>query len=313
MKLIIQIPCYNEEQTLPLVIQDLPTSIPGVAKIETQIIDDGSHDNTIEVAQKLGVNHIIKFKHNQGLAKAFKAGVENALKQGADILVNTDGDNQYKGQDITKLVQPLVKKHADMVVGARPIQDHPEFSNFKKQLQKFGSWVVRKISQTEIIDTTSGFRAYNKEAMLRMNLYSEFSYTLETLIQAGLSNLRVDSVNIRVNPKTRESRLFKNIFHYLYKSTGTILKIGILYRATLFLGVSAFITFSLAIILTLRFIYRITFMPTSSAGTFWPSVILAGILLLISILLYITGIIASLIASNRKLNEEVLYRLKKQN
>ncbi len=211
MKLIIQIPCYNEEQTLPETFRDLPKSIAGVDLIEVQIIDDGSKDKTIEVAKQLGVHHIVKVKGNRGLANAFKLGVENAIQQGADILVNTDGDNQYRGDQIALLVRPIIEGRAEVVIGSRPIVDHPEFSFIKKKLQLLGSWFLRKVSGLNVRDATSGFRAYSRKALLQTNVYTQFSYTLETLIQAGFNKFAVESVDIQINSKTRPSRLFKNI------------------------------------------------------------------------------------------------------
>ena len=207
MKLIIQIPCFNEEQTLPETIGDLPKEIEGVDTIEYQVINDGSTDNTVEVAKSLNVHHVISFPHNRGLALAFRAGVDHALEQGADILVNTDADNQYCGQDIEKLVRPILEGKSEIAIGCRPIKDHPEFSWVKRTLQRFGTWVVNKASGMDVLDATSGFRAYSRSELLHLNLYSSFSYTLETIIQAGYRGSRISSIPINVNQKTRESRL----------------------------------------------------------------------------------------------------------
>ncbi len=234
MKLIIQIPCFNEEATLPLTLADLPKSIQGIKIIEVQVVDDGSTDQTSEVAKRCGVHHIVKLGGNRGLATAFKTGVENALRMGADIIVNTDADNQYCGKDISKLVEPILAGRADIVIGERPISDHPEFSPVKKLLQKIGSWVVRGVSRTTVPDTTSGFRAYSAEAAMRMSIFTRFSYCLETLIQAGYSGLKVETIPIRINPKTRESRLFKGIGQYVLRSSLTIIRVFIVYRASLF-------------------------------------------------------------------------------
>lgn len=312
MKLIIQIPCYNEEKTLPLVFKDLPKKIKGIRKIETQIIDDGSTDKTYQVAKRLKVDHIIRFKQNKGLAAAFKAGVDHALVNGADILVNTDGDNQYRGQDISKLVKPILKGKADIVIGCRPIDNHPEFSWAKKKLQKFGSWVLRKLSRTDVEDASSGFRAYNKEAMLRINVFSSFSYCMETLIQAGLDNLKTTSIKIRVNPKIRESRLFKTPIDYLWQSGKTIINIFLLYRSSQFFSLISLLFLLFSLILVVRYLI-LTMIKGASAGSFWPSIILAGILLMASSFVYLTGVLASLIAANRKLSEEILFRLRKVN
>lgn len=310
VKLIIQIPCYNEEKTLPLTLADLPQDIEGIDVIELQIIDDGSTDRTVEVAKKAGVHHIVSFKKNRGLAAVFKAGVDNALANKADILVNTDGDNQYRGKDIAKLVQPIIKGEADMVVGCRPIEEHPEFSFLKKKLQMIGSWVLRKVSNTTVRDAASGFRAYDKNAMLSLNIYSRFSYCMETLIQAGLSNLKIASVDIDVNPKTRESRLFKNIFQYVWKQAKTMAGIFILYRANWFFNFVAMFFFMASLLLIGRYVILTVFFGAPAAA-FWPTVIFAAILFAIAFQVFLTGLVASLISSVRKLSEDTNYRIKK--
>ena len=218
MKLVIQIPCFNEEQTLPQTIHDLPQSIPGIDQIEILVVDDGSTDRTVEVARLCGAHHVLSLDTNRGLGRAFAMGLEKAMSLHADIVVNTDGDNQYVGADIAKLVEPILRHQADMVVGCRPIADHPEFSLLKKLLQSLGSWTLRSLSKTSVRDAASGFRAFSREACGRLVIYSRFSYCMETLIQAGNSHLRVDSVDIRVNPITRKSRLFKSLPEYLWKS-----------------------------------------------------------------------------------------------
>ncbi len=310
MKLIIQIPCFNEEETLSQVIADLPKVISGIDTIETQIIDDGSTDKTTTVAKSLGIDHIINFKKNKGLAAAFKAGVNNAILLGADYLVNTDGDNQYQGKDIAKIVEAAISENADLVVGCRPIKNHPEFSFIKKQLQYFGSWILRKVSNTNINDAASGFRVYSRDSMLRLNIYSDFSYCMETLIQLGLENMKIVGVNIGVNPKTRESRLFKNISQYLWRQVKTIIGIFLLYRTNILFSSSSVITFLISLVLTLRYLFLVLY-SNAPASDFWPTIILAGVLLILSVFLYITGIFASLQAANRKLSEEILYRLRK--
>lgn len=234
MKLVIQIPCFNEEQTLPEVISALPRTIPGIDSIEYMVIDDGSTDRTAEVAKSLGVHHIISLGTNRGLAQAFYQGLNYALDHEADILVNTDGDNQYCGADISKLVEPILQKKADMVIGSRPISQHPEFGTIKKLLQKMGSAVLRFISRTSVPDAPSGFRAFSKETCQRVFVYSRFSYCMETLIQAGTNGLRVTSVDIRINPKTRDSRLFKSIPEYVWKTGKTMLSMFLLYRPMMF-------------------------------------------------------------------------------
>lgn len=292
-----------------MVLRDLPRSIPGIDTIEVQVVDDGSTDRTVAVARELGVTHIIGFKKNRGLAAAFRAGSENALSNQADILVNTDGDNQYSGHDIAKLVQPIIMGKADIVIGCRPIDDHPEFSRVKKILQKLGSWVLRKVSKTTVRDATSGFRAYSRNSLLHLNIYSDFTYCLETLIQAGLSNMVIDSVDIAVNPKTRKSRLFRNIPQYIFRSVKTIAAIFIVYRANVIFGLSALLTLLASCAMAARYIFLTTF-EGAPAATFWPTLILAGILLVIAFQLYLAGLLASLQAANRKLNEEVVYRLR---
>jgi glycosyltransferase involved in cell wall biosynthesis len=310
MKLVIQIPCYNEEDTLRETLADLPTQLEGIDCIEIQVVDDGSTDRTVEVAKQWGVQHIVGFKQNRGLAAAFKAGIDNAILNNADILVNTDADNQYCGQDIAKLVRPIVQGHADMVIGCRPIDSHPEFSYVKKQLQKTGSWVLRRVSKTKVRDAASGFRAYSKDALFHINVYSDFSYCLETLIQAGYSNLKIDTVEINVNPKTRESRLFRNAFQYVWKQTKTMINIFLLYRANVFFNIVAFMFFLLSVALGVRYLVLVLFL-NAPAGNFWPTVILAGVALAIAFQLLLTGILASLISSVRKLSEDTNYRIKK--
>jgi glycosyltransferase involved in cell wall biosynthesis len=310
MKLIIQIPCYNEEETLPATIRDLPKEIDGIDTIELQVIDDGSTDNTALVAEGLNVDHIIRFKQNKGLAAAFEAGQRNALKEGAHILVNTDADNQYVGGDIVKLVKPILGGSADIVIGCRPIEDHEEFSFLKKKLQRAGSWVLRKASRTTVRDAASGFRAYSREALTHLNIFSEFSYTMETLIGAGYHNLKIESVDIGVNAKTRESRLFRNLPHYLWKSGTTIINIFLLYRSSPFFSLISASLVLVSLLLAARFLYLVLGVGADSQQ-FWPSVILAGVLLLAGFFVYLTGILSWLIASNRKLSEDILYRTKR--
>ncbi|MCK4627748.1 MAG: glycosyltransferase family 2 protein, partial [Sedimentisphaerales bacterium] len=230
MKLIIQIPCYNEEKTLPEVIRDLPRDLTGVDRIEYLVIDDGSSDNTVEVARQLGVHHVLSLGSNQGLATAFLAGIRRCLELGADIIVNTDGDNQYKGECIKELVGPILQGKADVVVGARPISDIDHFSWLKKKLQQLGSRVVRQFSGTDIPDTTSGFRAYTAEAAMKLHVFNRYTYTLETIIQAGHMNVRIGHVQIKVNPKTRESRLISSIPRYVWRSSSIILRSYITYK-----------------------------------------------------------------------------------
>ncbi len=311
MKLVIQIPCYNEEKTLPQTIVDLPKNIEGIDEIEYLVIDDGSTDHTAQVAEELGVHHIIRLGTHRGLATAFKKGIESALERGADIVVNTDGDNQYRGEDISLLVSPILKGKADMVVGSRPIVDHPEFSPVKKTLQRLGSIILRQLSKTRVRDAGSGFRAFSRETCLRFFIHSQFSYCLETLIQAGNSSIRVTSADIRVNPKTRESRLFQNVFQYVWKSGTTMLSMFVLYRpGRFFLAIaSPFILFSL--ILGVRFIYWIYLSNVVDPGrTYLPSLILMSVCMIIGVVLLALGIIGELLKAQRKISEENLYHMR---
>ena len=308
MKLIIQIPCLNEEKTLPQTFEQLPGEIPGIDKIEVLIIDDGSNDGTVGVAKEIGVDHIVKFSSRQGLANAFRAGINKSLQLGADIIVNTDADNQYKGEDIVKLVRPLLEGKADMVIGERDIESIKHFSFIKKKLQRLGSFIVRLVSNTDIRDATSGFRSYNREAAMKLNVMSDFSYTLETIIQASKKNITVASVLIKTNPKLRESRLFSNMAEYLVASILTLSKILIVYRPlAVFLWIGGFIGFW-GVVLCVRFLYF--YFAMGGVGHV-QSLILAAIFLIISFQVVILGLLASLIGANRFFIEDILYRVKK--
>ena len=308
MKLVIQIPCYNEEEYLPLTLKDLPKKIEGIDKIEVLIIDDGSSDATAEVARKNGVHHIVRFKAHRGLAAAFSAGLEACLLLGADIIVNTDADNQYNGSDIPKIVAPILRGEADMVIGDRQTQAISHFSRTKKILQKWGSRLVKILSKTKIPDATSGFRALSREAALKMNILSSFSYTLETLIQAGKMRFAVKSVPIRINRQTRKSRLFNNMFTFLKNSGSTILRTYAMHEPLkLFLTLAA-LFFIGGFVLGVR--YLIFFFFGSPRGHI-QSLILSAILLIISFLLLVIAILSDLIASNRKLIEETLFRIRR--
>ncbi|RJP60317.1 MAG: glycosyltransferase [Candidatus Auribacter fodinae] len=308
MKLIIQIPCYNEEQTLPQVIADLPKSIQGIDSIELLVIDDGSMDNTSATASQLGVDHIIRFKTNQGLARVFKAGIDACVKLGADIIVNTDADNQYCAADIPKLVEPIVKKEADMVIGTRPIDTIKEFSWMKKKLQKLGSAVIRFISNTNVPDATSGFRAFSREAALRINIFSTYTYTLESIIQAGENRLKMAYVPVKVNIQTRQSRLLKSIPHYLANSITTIVRIAITYRPLKYFFWIGSVTLSGGLALAVRFLI-FYFMGEGSGHI--QSLILSSILFSLGFQLIMFGLLADVVASNRKLGEDIQYRIKK--
>lgn len=307
MKLIIQIPCLNEEKTLPNVISDLPKRIENIDEIEYLVIDDGSTDNTIKVARELGVHHVLDLGSNRGLAYAFAAGLKFCLKNGADIVVNTDGDNQYNGADIALLVKPILERRADIVVGNRPIINHAEFSPIKKLLQLFGSWTLRLVSNTKVKDAPSGFRAFSKEACYRLNIYSRFSYTMETLIQAGNSNLRVDSVNIRVNPKTRESRLFKNMLEHVRKSAITIFNLYLLYRPGRFLFIIGSFFNLIAFLIGARFVYLVYIVSNPNSNrTYLPSLILLAIFAFFGTISYFMGILGELMKATRKLSEDII-------
>lgn len=311
MYLIIQIPCYNEETTLPQVVSDLPYSLPGITRLETMIIDDGSTDDTVAVARSLGISHIIRHSHNRGLAEAFQTGLEECLKLGADIIVNTDGDHQYPGGQIARLIEPILRGEADIVIGDRQTDSIGHFSLLKKALQKWGSWVVRLASGTQVPDATSGFRAYSREAALRMSILTRYTYTLETIIQAGKKGLRIASVPVTVNDPLRESRLVKSNWSYVKHSAATILRLYALYEPF-----RTFIILSLPFVLVGiyllgRFLY-IYFTGGSGIGRYIQSVVIGGTSLTIGLLLVILGIIADLIATNRLLIEEMLYRTKRQ-
>lgn len=308
MKLIIQIPCYNEEATLGLTISELPRKIPGVDTVEWLIINDGSLDRTVEVAKEHRVDHIINFDHNQGLAKAFMAGIEASLKAGADIIVNTDADNQYCTEDIAKLIKPILLGQAEVVIGARPIRKIKHFSPTKKFLQKLGSWVVCLASNTDIPDAPSGFRAYSRNAAMQLNVFNEYTYTLETIIQTGQKGMAIASVPIRTNGYLRPSRLVKSIPSYIQRSILTIFRIFITYRPLRFFTILGSVPFSLGFLLCVRWLV-LFFGDTSRSRA--PSLILAAILILIGFQLWMFGLVADLMAVNRKLLEDVQLRLRR--
>lgn len=308
MKLIIQIPCYNEEETLPVALADLPRQIDGVDEIEYLIINDGSSDKTVEVAKEHGVHHVVSFPKNKGLAKGFMAGVDACLRLGADIIVNTDADNQYNGADIAKLVEPIVKGEAELVIGDRQTNGISHFSWFKKRLQNLGSWVVRQVSDTTVPDATSGFRALSREAALQMNVVSAFTYTLETIIQAGKKNLAVSHVPVRTNEKLRESRLFRGNWNYIKRSVATMVRIYTMYEPLKMFTTIGAILFSAGLVIGLRFLY---FYFTQGGAGHIQSLILTAVLLLLGFQIFVLGFIADIIGSNRQLIENALYRLKK--
>lgn len=308
MKLIIQIPCYNEAKTLEIALNALPKKIAGIDTIEYLIINDGSNDNTVEVAQNWGVNYVVNFKINKGLAQGFMAGLDACLRNGADIIVNTDADNQYCGDDIEKLIRPILEGKTDIVIGARPIDQTEHFSPLKKKLQHLGSWVVRKASKSDIPDAPSGFRAYSRDAALRLNVTNEYTYTLETIVQAGREKIAMTSVPIRTNAELRPSRLFHSMFDYVKKSMLTIIRAFMMYKPLRFFCVLGSVSFLLGIALGVRYI--IFLLMDLSTGHI-QSLILAAILIIIGVQAIMIGLSADLIAANRKLLEDILYRIRK--
>ena len=308
MKLIIQIPCYNEAETLEIALNDLPKQIEGIEEIEYLIINDGSKDNTVEVARNWGVHHVVNFKRNKGLAKGFMAGLDACLSNGADIIVNTDADNQYCGEDIAKLIQPILDGKADIVVGERPIDDIEHFSPIKKKLQHFGSWVVRKASKTDIPDAPSGFRAYSREAAMRINVVNDYTYTLETIVQAGRNRMAITSVPIRTNPELRESRLFHSMWGYVKKSMLTILRAFMWYNPLYCFSVVAFIPSVIGLGIGMRFLF---FFFTGRGNGHVQSLILACTLLILGFITFVIGLLADVIAANRKILEDTQYQIRK--
>lgn len=306
-KLIIQIPCFNEAESLPVTLQQLPRELEGVDQIEWLIIDDGSTDDTIQVAKQHGVDHVVRLIAHQGLATGFMAGIHACIDLGADIIVNTDADNQYHAGDIPRLIQPILNGKAEFVVGERPISEIKHFSPLKKLFQKWGSWFVRVVSNTNVPDAPSGFRAFSREAAMRMHVFSNYTYTIETIIQAGLRGMAVTSVPIRTNGFLRKSRLISNVPAYLYRSLSTIIRIFMTYRPLVFFVVPGSTAFLLGTLLGLRFLYFFFVTQTSSGHI--QSLILTAVLLILGGLLIIFGLIADLISSNRKLIEDVEYRL----
>jgi glycosyltransferase involved in cell wall biosynthesis len=308
VKLIIQIPCLNEADTLPATLADLPRKAPGFDTVEWLVIDDGSTDETTEVARSHGVDHILRFNANKGLAVAFQAGMDACLKLGADVIVNTDADNQYRGEDVLRLVAPIMARNADMVIGDRQVKQHPEFSHTKRILQRLGSWVVRRASGTEVPDATSGFRAYTRDAALRLNVVSGFSYTLETLIQAGKSDIAVTSVPIRTNPTTRESRLFKSTFQFVKRSIGTIVQISTMYGPLPAFLWPALLFAIGGVGLVGRFLWEY-FTSTGPTGHV-QSLVLGASLLIVAFMLVMLGVIGDLLRANRVLTERTLHRVR---
>ena len=308
MKLIIQIPCYNEAETLEIALNDLPKHIDGIDEIEYLIINDGSKDNTVEVAKRWGVNYVVNFKKNKGLARGFMAGLDACLRNGADIIVNTDADNQYCADDIETIVRPIIEGKSDIVIGARPIDATEHFSPIKKKLQHFGSWVVRKASNTDIPDAPSGFRAYSREAAMQLNVVNDYTYTLETIVQAGRNMIPMTSVDIRTNAELRPSRLFNSMMGYVKKSMVTIVRAYVMYRPLKFFALLGVFFLVLGLIPGIR--YLAYFVSGMSAGHI-QSLICGCTLILIGVNCFTIGFLADTTAANRKIMEDMQKRIRK--
>ena len=308
MKLIIQIPCYNEAETLEIALNDLPKHIDGIDEIEYLIINDGSTDKTVEVAVNWGVHYVVNFTRNKGLAKGFMAGLSACLEHGADIIVNTDADNQYCGEDIEKLVRPILDGKADIVIGERPIDQTAHFSPLKKKLQHLGSWVVRKASKTDIPDAPSGFRAYSRDAALRMNVINDYTYTLETIVQAGRNKMAITSVPIRTNAELRPSRLFSSMFGYIKRSMMTIVRAFLMYKPMKFFVTVGSILGIIGVGIGVRFLI---FLVNGQGSGHIQSLILASMMIILGVMTGIVGLQADIIAANRKLLEDIQYHVRK--
>ena len=308
MKLIVQIPCLNEEESIAQTIKEIPRQISGIDQVEILVLDDGSSDRTAEIARNSGAEHIIRFSKTKGLGPAFISGIETALKLGADIIVNTDGDNQYRGEDIPKLIKPILEGTAEIVIGDRRIVTVKEFSLLKKMLHRLGNLVVRQISGLAIFDATSGFRAFSKEAALRLNLKTKFSHTLETIVFAAKKQIPLMSIQVKTNPPSRPSRLSPNMWSFIKESVASIIRIYLIYepfKTFLSLGAILFLT---GFVLGVRFLY---FLFTEQSSGHIQSLVLAAILIILGFLLAAIGLLADLIAGNRRLSEDQLLRIKK--
>ena len=308
MKLIIQIPCLNEAKTLTIALDALPKHIEGIDEIEYLIINDGSQDDTVKVAKEWGVNYVVNFPCNKGLARGFMAGIDACIRNGADIIVNTDADNQYCGEDIEKLVRPILDGRAEIVIGERPIDDIDDFSPLKKKLQHLGSYVVRLASATDIPDAPSGFRAFSKDAAMHLNVVNQYTYTLETIVQAGRNRMAITSVPVRTNPELRKSRLFHSMGSYIKKSMLTIIRAFLMYRPLTFFSVCGLIPFTIGLVYVIRFL--IFFARGNGAGH-TQSLVFATMLIIIGFMTFILGLQADIIAANRKILEDVQYRVRR--
>ena len=305
---MIQIPCFNEAGTLVIALNDLPRQIDGIDTIEYLIINDGSTDDTVKVARDWGVHHVVNFKRNKGLAKGFMAGIDECLRQGADIIVNTDADNQYCGADVETIVRPILEGRADIVIGERPIDATEHFSLLKKKLQHLGSWVVRKASNTDIPDAPSGFRAYSREAALRLNIVNEYTYTLEQIVQAGRNKMAIMSVPVRTNEELRPSRLFGSMFGYVKKSMITIMRAYLMYKPLRFFAAVGSIPLMAGIVTGLRYLF---FFFHGIGDGHVQSLLLSVTLILLGAMITIVGLQADVIAANRKMLEDIRYEVKK--
>jgi len=308
MKLIIQIPCLDEEETLPVTLRDLPREVPGFEVVEWLIVDDGSTDRTIDVAREHGVDHIVRLTNNKGLASGFQAGLDASLKLGADVIVNTDADNQYYGGDVAKLVGPIVAGRADMVVGDREVMTIEHFSPAKKALQRLGSWVVRQASSTDVPDTTSGFRAYNREAALAIQVVSKFTYTLETIIQAGKMTVAVDHVPVRTNPKTRESRLFPSMWSYIRRNAVSIFRIYSMYEPLRVFMTAALLVALAALGVFGRFLW---FWIQGDGGGHLQSLVLGAVLFNAAMVLAALGVLGDLLSGQRITLQRIFERVRR--
>lgn len=312
MHLIIQIPCYNEAETLPLVLAELPRALPGVSKLEVLVIDDGSSDDTARIAAELGVEHVLRHPRNMGLAVSFQDGLDYCLRAGADVVVNTDGDNQYPGRFIGDLIGPVLRGEADIVIGDRQTHQIEHFSPVKRVLQRWGSWVVRVASDTDVPDATSGFRAFSREAALRLIVLTRYTYTLETIIQAGKKGLAIVSVPVEVNDPTRESRLMRSTWSYIKRSAATIIRLYTFYEPLRSFSLLAVPFIFSGLILLVRFFYFFLFTAQAGVGRLSQSVTIGGTLLTVGFLIFLFGVLADISSTQRSLMEEILYRQRKR-